>query len=418
MVAEQVILEIPEAILKGLQNGTYERVGGVVREVASKRVVAWLRETGGLTLANSIGIPISPVDIIDGILANIQLRQINLRLIDISNKLNTVLGLTQFNTALGLANLGLSAIGFAVVISKLNQIDSRIQSLQASIESLRESIDRSLLAKAKSAIDVAEIALKMSSPINRKRLVTEVIQPLLEAEHYYLAAWDSNWNKNNGNDGILAPEYISILSLVYVTEIKFYLELEEHEIALKRLAEAEEILRPRIRKYVELLLTTKPSVYLHKACQGVSLSSVVEILKYVKGESDVDKLFDEYIRPAIFSAQDIESYIDSMPIRSRNAILALIVPSLVSVDRTFWDRLPWNTAARRDVIFKLMSRANQVIATAQSMIELDRRLEGYRYEVTEMTRLGLSYQEWQSLVLPPKNSPEDPDPNVLLLLPA
>ncbi|MFS8860820.1 hypothetical protein [Synechococcus sp. H60.4] len=415
MVSEQVILEIPEAILKGLQNGTYERVGGVVREVASKRVVAWLRETGGLTLANSIGNWIPGVDIINGIFANIQLRQINLRLIDISNKLNTVLGLTQFNTALGLANLGLSAIGFAVVISKLDQIDSRIQHLQQSISELKDTIDRSLLAKAKSAINVAEIALKMSSQTNRKRLVTEVIQPLLEAEHYYQAAWDSNWNENNG---ILAREYILILSLVYVTEIKCYLELEEHEMALKRLAEAKEVLEPRIRKYVKLLLTENPSGYLHRDCQGVSLSSVVEILKYATGESDTNKLFDEYIRPAIFSAQDIESYLDSMPIRSRNAILALISPSLVGLDWTFWDRLPWNTAARRDVIFKLMSRVNQVIATAQSMIELDRRLEGYRYEITEMTRLGLSYQEWQSLVLPPRSSPENPDSKVLLLLPA
>lgn len=385
----------------------------MVREVASKRVVAWLRETGGLTLADSISNCIPAVDIVNGIIANIQLRQINLRLIDTRGKLNTVLGLTKFNAAIGLTNLGLSAVDFAVVTSKLNQIDSRIQSLQASVESLRESIDRSLLAKAKSAIDVAEIALKMSSSTNRKRLVTEVIQPLLEAEHYYLAAWDSNWNKN---DGILACEYILILSLVYVTEIECYLEMEEHEIALKRLAEAEEILRPRIRKYVELLLTTKPSVYLHKAYQeGVSLSSVVEILKYVKGESDVDKLFDKYIRPDIFSAQSIESYFDSMPTRSKNAILALIAPRLI--DPSWWtvlDRIVWDPPRREAII----SRANQVIAAAQSMIELDRRLEGYRYEITEMTRLGLSYQEWQSLVLPPKNSSEHPDPKVLLLLPA
>ncbi len=241
-------------------------------------------------------------------------------------------------------------------------------------------------------------------------MVTEVIQPLLEAEHYYLAAWDSNWNKNNG---ILAREYLLILSLVYVTEIKCYLELEEHEIALKRLAEAEEILRPRIREYVELLLTKNPSVYLHKACQKVSLSSVVEILKYVKGESDVDKLFDEYIRPAIFSEQSIESYFDSMPTGSRNAILALIAPSLIDPSRwIIWDR---KDPPRREAI---ISRANQVIAAVQSMIELDRRLEGYRYEITEMTRLGLSYQEWQSLVLPPRSSPENMDPKVLLLLPA
>jgi hypothetical protein len=115
------------------------------------------------------------LDIVNGIIANIQLGQINLKLIDIGNTLNTILGLTQFNTALGLANLGLSAIGFAVVISELNQIDSRIQNLQASISEIKNKIDRSIFAKTKSAIEVAEIALKMSSSSSRRRLVSEVI---------------------------------------------------------------------------------------------------------------------------------------------------------------------------------------------------------------------------------------------------
>jgi hypothetical protein len=35
---------IPQEIATGLANGTLERIGGVVREVSSKRVVAWLRE--------------------------------------------------------------------------------------------------------------------------------------------------------------------------------------------------------------------------------------------------------------------------------------------------------------------------------------------------------------------------------------
>jgi len=129
------------------------------------------------------------LDIVNGIIANIQLGQINLKLIDIGNTLNTILGLTQFNTALGLANLGLSAIGFAVIISKLNQIGSRIQNLQASISEIKNKIDRSIFAKTKSAIEVAEIALKMSSSSSRRRLVSEVVQPLLEAEHYYQAAY-------------------------------------------------------------------------------------------------------------------------------------------------------------------------------------------------------------------------------------
>jgi hypothetical protein len=351
------------------------------------------------------------LDIVSGIIGNIQLRQINLKLIAIGNTLNTILGLTQFNTALGLANLGLSAIGFAVVISKLNQIDSRIQNLQASISEIKNKIDRSIFAKTKSAIEVAEIALKMSSSSSRRRLVSEVIQPLLEAEHYYQAAWDSDWNEGNC---ILSREYILILSLVYVTETKCYLELEEHEMALKRLAEAEEILKPRIRKYVKLLFED-PSGYLHSACQGVRLSSILEILKYVTAESNVDKLFDEHIRTAIFNTCSIESWTDSIPLRSRNAILALVAPSLGRMDG---DRMPWNTGARREVILGLMSRANQVTAAAQSMIELHRRLEGYRHEINEMVRLGLSFREWQDLVLPPKSSSEDQDSKILLLLPA
>jgi hypothetical protein len=352
------------------------------------------------------------LDIVNGIIANIQLGQINLKLIDIGNTLNTILDLTQFNTALGLANLGLSAIGFAVVISKLNQIDSRIQNLQASISEIKNKIDRSIFAKTKSAIEVAEIALKMSSSSSRRRLVSEVIQPLLEAEHYYQAAWDSDWNEGNC---ILSREYILILSLVYVTETKCYLELEEHEMALKRLAGAEEIPKPRIRKYVKLLFED-PSGYLHSGCQGFRLSSILEILKYVTAESNVDKLFDEHIRTAIFNTCSIESWTDSIPPISRNAILALVAPSLVGVEWTLWDRMPWNTGARREVILGLMSRANQVIAAAQSMIELHRRLEGYRHEINEMVRLGLSFREWQDLVLLPKSSSEDRDSKILLLL--
>lgn len=71
MATEQVILDIPEAILRGLQNGTYERIGGIVREVASKRVVAWLRETGASTLETSIGVGIpglDPINVINGII--------------------------------------------------------------------------------------------------------------------------------------------------------------------------------------------------------------------------------------------------------------------------------------------------------------------------------------------------------------
>jgi hypothetical protein len=43
---------IPDWVSAGLANGLYERVGGVIREVGTKQVVAWLRE--GFTLMDCI----------------------------------------------------------------------------------------------------------------------------------------------------------------------------------------------------------------------------------------------------------------------------------------------------------------------------------------------------------------------------
>ncbi len=39
-----VTFMLADWIVKGLTDGTLERVGGVIREVGSKRVITWLRE--------------------------------------------------------------------------------------------------------------------------------------------------------------------------------------------------------------------------------------------------------------------------------------------------------------------------------------------------------------------------------------
>ncbi len=44
MYTIETSLQVPEFIAQGLSSGTYERVGGVIREAKSKHVVTWLRE--------------------------------------------------------------------------------------------------------------------------------------------------------------------------------------------------------------------------------------------------------------------------------------------------------------------------------------------------------------------------------------
>ncbi|WP_242051176.1 MULTISPECIES: hypothetical protein [Nostoc] len=42
-----VTFMLADWVVKGLANGTLERVGGVIREVGTKQVVTWLREITG-----------------------------------------------------------------------------------------------------------------------------------------------------------------------------------------------------------------------------------------------------------------------------------------------------------------------------------------------------------------------------------
>ncbi|QHG18218.1 hypothetical protein [Nostoc sp. ATCC 53789] len=43
-----VTFMLADWIAKGLKDGTFERVGGVIREVASKKIVTWLRDNRSL----------------------------------------------------------------------------------------------------------------------------------------------------------------------------------------------------------------------------------------------------------------------------------------------------------------------------------------------------------------------------------
>ena len=44
----QVTFLLTDWVVKGLKDGTFERVGGIIREVASKKIVTWLRDTNSV----------------------------------------------------------------------------------------------------------------------------------------------------------------------------------------------------------------------------------------------------------------------------------------------------------------------------------------------------------------------------------
>ncbi len=206
-------LEIPPEIAAGLADGVYERIGGVIREVGNKHVVAWLREIPSVSL----------------------------------NPLASVL------------NLSVSVMGFAVVLQKLNHLEGILKSNQRLLEKVDRKIDLGFHANFRAGLDSAINACTMNQPENKKATAIQAINRFIEAEHVFLGCAEQELKQRSQ----IAEEYLLILSLSYIAEARCHLELEETETAFRRLQEGAEKIRPLVRKYVEMMLTSNPAVYLH-----------------------------------------------------------------------------------------------------------------------------------------------------------
>lgn len=99
--ALNVSFALTDWVVKGLENGTFERVGGVIREVATKKVVGWLREISSTN-------PYQKFTEIENQLGAVQ------------NGLKLTQGMLQLSTAASLLSLGVSVMGFAVITQRLN----------------------------------------------------------------------------------------------------------------------------------------------------------------------------------------------------------------------------------------------------------------------------------------------------------
>jgi len=187
-------LSIPEQIAQGLSNGTYERVGGVVREVGSKQVVAWLRENLKSDSVFSHSSALSSATIA-------------------ANNLSTMVN-NLSNIACTL-NLAVSTMGFALVLKRLGEIEQQLGQAQEILNTIDYKIDLSFYANFRAALDLAFNAFTMTNSETRKMSAMQAINRFLEAEHHYTKLTDIEI----ANGSQVADEYLATLCLAYITEV-------------------------------------------------------------------------------------------------------------------------------------------------------------------------------------------------------
>jgi len=356
MITIKPALEIPSEIAEGLTSGIYERIGGVIREVSgTKPIVTWLRD-----------VPDASV-----------------------NNLPTI---ADIASSASILNLGISVMGFAVILHKLKDLE-RLQKIQKTLEKIDRKIDLGFYANFRAALDLATNAFSMNQLENRKNMAIQAINRFLEAEHIYLDYTDKEIEQRSK----LVHEYLLTLSLAYIAEARCHLELEESDMAVQRLEAGFRVISDRLRKYLDILLTSNPAAYLHpKFKNEIGLSKLTKVYQWIDPSLNAAAVF-EMQRDNIFSLkkdQGSESdyqWVSKLP-------QAIVAKS--EVQGSAWGN-------KREMRTEAMNRLPKVFATMESMIETVQRFEAYRFEVKAISKLGITFREWTLLAPVDKQQSEN-----------
>ena len=392
MIPIQVTFALPSLVVKGLQDGTLERVGGVIRDVTSKKIVTWLRDS------NSVDPSVISV-------ASEGFSDVNKRLDGVENQIDS-LGQTlqgsqsilQVSTAASILNLGVSVMGFAVIAQRLNEIENQLKQAQELLNKINRKIDMSFYVNFRAGIELAINAFTMTKIENRRSSALQAINRFLEAEHIYK---DYTVNELSQKSQII-DKYILTLYLAYIAEARCYLELEEHETAIRRFQEGTKVIRLLVNNYIEIMLTSNPAVYLHPEFQGqIDLKRLAKIYQWISSDLDENAVFENQRKNIFKIAKDHTQWIDSLPPAILNRIEVQggwFGPNHGELKQAAFQRLPQ--------VFKVM----------ESMIETNNRFESYQTEIQAISQLGISFHEW--LQLKPSTEPKPEGAELMFIIPS
>jgi hypothetical protein len=338
--------ELASKIAAGLQSGAYELIGGVVRDTGSKQIVAWLRQVGHIAPA---ALPTS------------------------------VMGPLAFQALIAstsLLTLGVTVIGFALMRKRLDTIAKDIASIKQTLERMERKLDLSLDAKVRTALDLARRAFEMHDPVNRRDHAHQAATMFLEAEHYYRSLLDAEY----GEGGWLIAPLLKTLTLARVGAARCYLGLGETAAARSLLSEGYIVLEPYVQRWFDAVVGVRPALVLHPAT-GISLERLTLLMRYrqhdpaLSGTAVFEQLRAELWKSAV---QDINQWRQPFPPVLRED------PEVTPLD--------W-ALHREKITTRFLARLADTCTQIETVYAAVRCIEGYRLELEQIERMGLSPDE-------------------------
>jgi hypothetical protein len=361
--------EIAGKIIAGLTNGTYERIGGVIRRVDNKEVVAWLRNITETLPPDST----------------------------IINKLSPLL---ELSTVTSVINLSVSTIGFVLVMKQLNVIEEKLATLSKILIGINRKLDLSFYANFRAALELAHTAFDMHDDTNRRISATQAINRFLEAEHHYLGLLDTELQAGSP---AISP-FLNTLFLAYVSTARCYLELGETETAWRHIQEGDTALSSRVKRYYSSIIEINPAIFLHpNLADSISLARLTRLLGHYNISVTQSSAF-ESLRKAIWTtaSQNPELWLRKLP------------NSLWNHEIDGWEKkgLGRRTRSWDEMVKQVLPRLPEAFTQVEQVHEALGRLEGYGIELRYLLDHNIKFLDWQRIKLPVI---EQDDPIAILL---
>lgn len=125
---EKYIFQVPKHLQPLVESGALERFGTIVKDSGTGKIVGHLQQTGAgqKIMGSLVGSPFSGLDTVSSLAANAQLAGLK-RMVEGLQLLQYV------NLGIGLAGIGISVAGFAIVNKKLTSIQQTVEQLALTI---------------------------------------------------------------------------------------------------------------------------------------------------------------------------------------------------------------------------------------------------------------------------------------------
>ena len=336
-----VQLEVPESIERGLNSGSLERVGGVIRQSDNKRIVAWLREGGRMAGGPSKS----------GLLSNV------IR----AGGLPGAAALAMLDGPLPVLDIAVAGYALIELISQIEDHQNRFDQIYEQVE---EEFRRNRLVELTSALNYAKLIHSAQSAILKSQMVGQVTERLLQARAQLF--WDiDEWHHSEtlAEKASQSLGYQILAMQVSTMIVRAWLDIGEEKLALEWLSSAIRGHLERAQVFSRDRIGGSPGLYFHPSIGGDWFDRYLYIESWLRGKHDVLRAVVDDSRDQFWRDETISSLFSGG------------LNSQLLEDPFYMTSLP----------------------QAEILIENYQRLHGFELELKQLKSTGRNFHEWDDI---------------------